>query len=53
MHTFTYCGFVLVLVTISFAAAKQSSSGCGYAVRTCVDIVFNYNDNIVVCRDAI
>jgi len=54
MYMSTYGGLILVLVTISFAVPKQSSNGCGYAVRRCQDIiVFDYNDNIVDCRHAI
>jgi hypothetical protein len=53
MYASIYCGFVLVLVTISFAVPTKSSNGCGYEVRKFEDILPDYSDDIIYFRLAI
>jgi hypothetical protein len=53
MHLSTYCGSILVIVAISFAAPTKSSNGCGYAVSKFQDLVLAYIDYNVDCRHVI
>jgi hypothetical protein len=44
MQVSIYCGTILIIAAISFAAPTKSSNGCGYAVSKFQDIFSAYFD---------